>query len=253
MSKRERAFSSSELQEAAGLTYRQINDWDDRGALPNDREGDRGWRKFSLREIFIVMVCNEIHLQFGVPVARLQFVQECMLQDDADHLSAAIQLMSVLGVGVWLMTDLEETFVMGSELEFRNLMEPGYLRAETERGYLFVNLTPLVNRLFEVSDEGETIKPHGRGYEILRELRSQESVRNAAELKVLKAIREGAFDRIEITLDNGNVRTLHKIDHPDISMSIDAFVKEHPYQSLNIAVRQGGVASLERRETERLD
>jgi hypothetical protein len=176
-----------------------------------------------------------------------------MLQDDADHLSAAIQLMSVLGVGVWLMTDLEETFVMGSEIEFRNLMEPGYLRAETERGYLFINLTPLVNRLFELSDEGETIKPHGRGYEILHELGSRESVRNAAELKILEAIREGTFDRIEITLDNGKVRTLHKIDHPDISMSIDAFVKEHPYQSLNIAVRQGGVASLERRETERLD
>lgn len=63
----------------------------------------------------------------------------------------------------------------------------------------------------------------------------------------------GTFDRIGITLDNGKVRTLHKIDHPDISMSIDAFVKEHPYQSLNIAVRQGGVASLERRDAERLD
>jgi hypothetical protein len=84
-------------------------------------------------------------------------------------------------------------------------------------------------------------------------LNGTQKIRNAAELKILEAIREGTFDRIEITLDNGKVRTLHKIDHPDISMSIDAFVKEHPYQSLNIAVRQGGVASLERRDAERLD
>lgn len=253
MSERERAFSSSEVLEAAGLTYRQINDWDDRGALPHDRESERGWRRFSAREIFVLMVMSEIHGRFGVPVSRLGYVRECMLQEEADHLTAAIQLMSWLGVGVWLLTDLEETFVMDSELEFLDLMKLGYFRAENERGYIFLNLTPLVNRLLALANDGETLKPHGRGYEILRELRSRTSIQNDAERKVLEAIRGGDFDRIELTLDDGEVRTLHKIDHPDGSVNVMKILDEHPYQNVTVIKRDGDVVSVERRATERFD
>lgn len=180
MSERERAFSSSEMQQAAGLSYRQINDWDERGAIPSDREGERGWRRFSAREIFVVMVISEIHKRFGVPISRMGFIRECMLQDGANHLAVAIRLMSVVGVGVWLLTDLEETFVMDSELEFQDLMDLGYFRAEDERAYVFMSLTPLVNRFLELAGDGSTLKPHGRGYEIIRELKERATIRSDA-------------------------------------------------------------------------
>ena len=54
-------------------------------------------------------VCNEIRKRFGVPVERLTFVRNFMLQPKADHFREAAELMATLGVGVYLLTDLEDT------------------------------------------------------------------------------------------------------------------------------------------------
>ena len=109
---RERVFSARDVQRASGLTARQLNDWDERGALPHDREGEIGWRRFSIREMFVLVVCAELRSKFGVSVERVKHVQKFMLQDGADHFAAAIRLMGVLGVALWLLTDFEGTFVM---------------------------------------------------------------------------------------------------------------------------------------------
>ena len=48
------------------------------------------------------MVCSEFRRTLGIPVERLKFVKEFMTQDGANHLSAAINLMGFLDVGVWI-------------------------------------------------------------------------------------------------------------------------------------------------------
>ena len=59
-----------------------------------------------------------------------------MMQEGADHLAAAIRLMAH-GLHVFLLTDLKETFVMDSDLEFRDYMELGYFRVEETRPTFF--------------------------------------------------------------------------------------------------------------------
>src|SRR5262245_49642497 len=103
-------YTAADLKRAAGLSYRQINEWDQKGVLPESRIDEAGWRKFSPRDIFALMVCGEIRRQFGVPVETLKWVRTFMQQKGADHLSAAIEIMAQ-GMAVLLMTDLNETFV----------------------------------------------------------------------------------------------------------------------------------------------
>ena len=95
-------YSPKNVHAVTGLTPRQLNDWDERGALPHERKGKEGWHRFSGRDIFALMVCSEFRRTLGIPVERLKFVREFMTQDGANHLSAAINLMGFLGVGVWI-------------------------------------------------------------------------------------------------------------------------------------------------------
>ena len=130
------AFTAKDAKKLAGLSYRQLNDWDARGAVPAERDKEGGWRKFTAKQLFALMICNEIRRLYGTPVERLRFVRFFMMQEGADHLAAAIRLMAE-GFHVFLLTDLKETFVMDSDLEFRDYMELGYFRVEETRPYLF--------------------------------------------------------------------------------------------------------------------
>ena len=247
----DRDYSAADVQRSAGLTYRQLNDWDSRGALPHDRTGERGWRKFSLKEIFILSICNELHTRFGVPLQRLGYVREFMAQPGANHFSAAVDLMSMLGVGVWLLTDLEETFIMDSELEFIDLVQHQFLGGEKDSAYLFLKVNPIVNRILEAT-AGVQIEAHGRGYEILREIHDLTGVRSDAERAVLEAIRSDDASRIEITLKDSSVETIRTTDYPRSSEQLNALLDANDYQKLTIVKRDGQVVSIERQTTEKV-
>jgi hypothetical protein len=60
-------FTACDVYRTAGLSYRQLNNWDLKGVLPNSRRKEAGWRTFSYREVFAIFVCSEIRTRFGVP------------------------------------------------------------------------------------------------------------------------------------------------------------------------------------------
>ena len=123
------------------MTYRQLNDWDSKGALPNQREQSNGWRKFDPRQLFVVLVCSEIRKQFGVPVEKLAWLQKFMLQNDANHFSAAVEMMR-LGLAVLILTDLSDQFEMDSDREIGRLLNFGYCRRDESQSYVLLLVNP---------------------------------------------------------------------------------------------------------------
>jgi len=243
----ERSFTAGDVREAAGLSSRQLNDWDQRRALPEDWRRGEGWRRFSPREVFFLMIASELRRRFGVPVERLGFVREFMLQDGADHLRAAADLMARLGVGVWLLTDLKETFILDSELEFLDLMEHDFFGGEHDSAFLWIKVNPLVNRLLGCLKEPVRIRAHGRGYEILREVREKFGVTTPDEFEVLQLLRSGDYDKVEIALKDGKARTVRAGRHvPEPErQDLAALVQEHGYQTLKVTTRDGRVVAIE--------
>jgi len=201
----ERLYRASDVKRAAGLSYRQLNDWDSKGVLPASREEEANWRRFTPREVFAIMVCAEIRKQFGVPLESLRWVRAFMLQEGADHFRTAVEMIATLGVGVYLLTDLEKTFNMDSELEFADLMQHGYFLPQRPRAYIFLSLNHLVNRLLECLNEPIHLELHGRGHEVMHRVREAMTLANQEELEVLDLLREPGKKRITVQLKDGAI------------------------------------------------
>ena len=243
------SYSSRDVHAVTGLTPRQLNDWDERGALPHERNGKEGWRRFSPRDIFALMVCAEFRRTLGVPVERLKYVKEFMTSDGADHLSAAIQLMDVLGVGIWVMTDFKETFIMDSELEFHDLWRFGHFGADNESTLAFVNVTPLVNKLLGALEDPIELKAHGRGYEILRSLDEMKPTLSTEERLVLDLIRGGEVSKVEVVLRSGDVETIRTTARLEAVADLNQILNGEPYQRLTVSKKDGTVVQVEQELT----
>ena len=183
------------------MSYRQINTWDAKGNLPNQREQEESWRKFSPREIFTIMVCKEIRDRFGTSLESLRYVRTFMLQDGADHLQAAVDLMAY-GFAVFILTDLKKTFVMDSDLEFEDLFHLGYLLGAEDQGYVFIQVNHLVNRLLGCLKRPAALHIHDNFYSAVMQARAEPIVRNEQELVIIRAIRNRDYKRVTLTKKN---------------------------------------------------
>jgi hypothetical protein len=163
-------FLSHDVQAAAGLSSRQQNDWDARGALPHRRSGEEGWRRFSLRELFVLATCAEIRRRFGVRVERLKWVQDFMLKEEVDHLQQAAGVM-LFREAVWLLTDLEKTFLLSPDPKFESLWRHLSFDVRDQSAFVLLNLTPLVDRVLGRLDDDIRLEAHGYGEEELRQIR----------------------------------------------------------------------------------
>ena len=197
-------FTAGDVKKLAGLSYRQLNDWESRGAIPSERPTEGSWRKFSAKELFAVMICSEIRQRYGIPVEKIRYVHDFMMTEKANHLAAAIRLMEY-GLSVYLLTDFAETFMMDSDLDFADLLELGYFRADHPEAFILIRLNDIVNRLLQTLEEPLVLKPHDAFYRIKEEMDAAPTVKTQAELDLLQAVRSRNFDRITITLKDWGI------------------------------------------------
>jgi hypothetical protein len=207
------------------------------------------------RQVFAAFVCAEIGKRFGVPADKFGFIREVMLKPGVDHLREAARLMATLGVGVYLLTDLEETFLVDSEVEFRDLFEMGIFGGDQDAGYILLKLNPIVNRLLGCLKEPIKLESHGAGYQAMRNMRGYAEARGKEEQRLLAALRTGHFEKIEIRLQDGTAKlfkgtTRHKIND---QKEIARLIESHDYQSVTLIRHDGRIVGVEQIQTERLD
>jgi len=244
----ESAFSAGDVRRATGLSSRQLNDWDARGALPHAREGDAGWRRFTSRDIFVLMVCAEMRKRFGVPVDQLKVMKEWMLTGEANHLAAAIEIIGTLGVDVWILTDFDTTFIMDSDLEMHSLFGMGVAGAGND-GFVLLKVNPIVNKLLGALEEPMELAKHGLGYKILAQWHQSSASLSPVEQQVLRLLRDGLYDSIEITLKDGEVERIRQSKRIDASVRVGDLIKSNDYQQIRLNVQDGQVVLLEQAVT----
>jgi hypothetical protein len=63
------SLKARDLLKLAGLTYRQLNDWEHRaGVLEAERATSDGWRRFSWEEALALCICADLRRQFAIPL-----------------------------------------------------------------------------------------------------------------------------------------------------------------------------------------
>ena len=246
----EKPFTAKDAKDLAGLSYRQLNDWDSRDAIPGERKADRSWRKFTPKDLFILMVCAEIRRLYGVPVEKTRYIRNFMAKQDANHFAAAVQMMN-MGLHVFLLTDFAKTFIMDSDLEFLDLMHHGYFRAERTTPFIFLRLNEIVNRLLGLMKDPIELKPNKTVYDS-HFLMHAISVHTQPEMDLLRAVRSGKFDRIEIRVQDGLIRyidTEGDVASEDVESRDDAVNLKHrnEYETLLVNRRDGKIVSARRK------
>lgn len=234
-------FTAGDVKNAAGMSYRQLNDWDAKGTLPGQREEESGWRRFSPREIFSIMVCKEIRDRFGTPLESLKYIQNFMLQDGADHLQAAVDRMRY-GFAVFILTDLKKTFVMDSDLEFEDLFHYGLVRASENQGYIFIQVNHLVNRLLACLEQPAALHIHDAVYEVVKQAQAEPILRNEQEVAILRAIRNRDYKRVILTKRNDEEVLLEveqDLSGSDAAKDLNAVIAEHDFQTLTVSRHAG--------------
>jgi hypothetical protein len=198
-------FRACDVQLAAGLSYRQLNNWDSIGVLPNSRGAALGWRKFSYREVFALAVCSDIRSRFGVSLDALKPLQSYLLREDIDFLGDVRERMTTHLFAFYLLTDLRELFFLIPDVEFESVATRNLLRGDAPAAFILLKINPLLSRILLCLDTPARLKTSHGAYDTFDAKRQEGTVQNEQEREVLRLVREGCFDRISIQLKDGNI------------------------------------------------
>jgi hypothetical protein len=194
-------FTACDARQIAGVTYRQLNDWDVKGALPTQRRRGSGWRKFDPKQFFVVLVCAELRKQFGVPIEKLAWLQKFMLQEGADHFSAAVEMMKH-GLAVLILTDFSHQFDMDADFAIGDLLGMGYCRYDEPQSYVLLLVNPMINKMLAALKEPMRLDISDTAYDALGGAQAATRVRDTAELEVLKLMRQPNISKMTVTPTN---------------------------------------------------
>ncbi len=235
---------AGDIRELVGMSYRQINDWTQRGVIPDNRDSETGWRRFTAREVFMMKVCKEIRDRFGVPVEKLKFVSDSMLEPGVNHFASAIKTIAMLGCALWVITDFESTFFMDSELDIMELADMGYFGGDAKAGLVMVKVSPLVNEFLSARKSPITLPLHGWGREVVRTAYEFAGL-TPEEQKVMALARSPDVKSIEVILKNGKIHRIKETKDFDASSLFEA-MRADDFQKLEIVMRDGNVVSAQR-------
>ena len=239
---RESSFTASDVKAATGMSYRELNKWDKRGALPNSRQSEARWRKFSPKAIFVLMVCSELRKQFNVPLESLKWLKTFMMEEGANHLAAAAEMMSV-GFNVLLLTDFKTAFEMSPDRDVADLLNLGLIRDESPGAFVILKVNPLVNRLLGCLKEPVQFRISEDLYGELRRIGRRVIVQSNDELSILKLLRSGDYSKVVIQLAHGEiVRTDVESEHGALSSAaIINLIEESEFQTVSLTTQSGKV------------
>jgi hypothetical protein len=191
-------FTAADIKKAGGISYRQLNGWDTKGALPRQRGRSSGWRKFDPKQFFVILVCAEFRKQFGVPIEKLAWLQKFMLQDGANHFLAALEMMK-RGLAVLIFTDLSRQFDMDADFAIGDLINMGYCRYDEPQSYVLILVNPIINKMLLALKKPVRLEITAPIYDALSDVKAAMTVRDTAELEVLKLMRQSSISKINIT------------------------------------------------------
>lgn len=243
-------LTASDLQKAAGLSYRQLNSWDEKGVLPESREADEAWRKFTPNDAFIVLIYKELRDQFGVPLETLKRFQNDLLKNDVNYLEQTVHLIGQAGLTVCLLTDLKKNLIIDNDLEISTLFREGLLRNPSAEDYIILRLNPLVNRLFDII--GLPPLPAGAAvYDAILTALNKGAVQSSPEYHLLELVRSKDFRQITVHLKDGQIIQTDTFEELGKKVGSEKellkIIGEKQYQSIAIDLTGGEIIRISRK------
>lgn len=241
-------FKASDLKKSIGLSYRQINTWDSKGALPSQRQSKAGWRRFTAKEVFVMAICKTLRDNFGVPIEKLGFVKLFMLQKNSNHLQYAMKMMHD-GFCVCLLTNLKFAFIMDTDCDVDTLIRLGFLRNDSANHYILLKINPIVNKILAMKNI-PPLKTDNVIYKQWMDEVLDGRPQDENESEVLQLIRNDKFKKVTVHTRNGRVvqaDTEEDIAGDNWEQKLDEIIgviKAKSYQTVTINVHDDKIVRL---------
>ena len=166
----ERSLKASDIKRILGLSYRQLNDWEERGILKSRSkrvlgEKAKGWRRFSIQDLIPLGILMEAK-RLGFPVTKFQkamgtiFLFQFFVFDDFPSV--------VYGIDFLFITNLNDMF-MFHPIDPKDSSEKIELWLPEIRqtdAVVIINMKPIIENIFEKLNAAdfEAIKNPEGGY-----------------------------------------------------------------------------------------
>ena len=244
-SRQKPTFGAKDLKRLAGITYRQLNDWESKGLIPDTREGEAQWRRFTLPQFFGLMVLAELRRRFDVRIEDLRWIGERLLREETKLLYEAAGKISAEGVPLILLTDLKTFFVIDTVTAVADFMASGQFAREPDSAFIMLKLNSLVQKLLAEFGVKMSLEEHGLGFEY----RKDNIPQNPEEEKLLKLLRRADFRKLEVDLQKGEIRliTAEQVIPPDLVPDILGLIKSPGYETLSVVKQDGKITEVRRK------
>lgn len=233
----EPGYKASDVYAVCGLSYRQLNDWEERGALPESKDRGAKWRKYSLHDLFVIMVLVELKKQFNTPIEKLKFVKSHLTRQGDSRLNALLFQVAGNGISQWLLTDFDQAFVLDSEFEIQEMFDRAYFHSDKQAAYVLLNVTPIIQKIGKVLVEKDIAFPNT--------LHNALQERKEREAEVLKHVRNNAIKKVEIMINDGSIKTVRVTQKRSINSIHEELKKEHDFQKITYYTQDGKIVEVD--------
>lgn len=242
----------------APLSYRQINELSKDAVLRDDRENEKGWRKFSFLGLVFLHVVAELK-SYGVRHEQLKQLTDCFFKEPQPNTpeEEISKMVAELSVGCTLLgVEIVLAFYPDGNVAFYDpanysLLHKGMM-GKVPTSYIHIRLNNIVNKIRK--DVGMPEIP-------ITSSVSQEYVKSRVlgltekEGKLLEIVRNASYKTLRIKKKDGDTLVIHAERSGGEKITGDDFeklLKEKAYQTVTATNRDGKVVNLKVEETIKL-
>lgn len=207
------------------ITYRQLNSWEDQGLLNSEREGGKGWRRFSVMDAIWVKIIYELR-EFGFPLEKIKAAKESLshLSENCGVNMPFLEFYTAFAIGnkmpVILLVFKDGVAIPANLTQYKIANQ--YLGVEN---HLQINLNDLIQGLFPEVD----LKP-----QYLNEIPV-----TVQEAELLAFIRVAEYEKIEIRYQNGQMAIISGTERINATRLIGDIIREQSYGEIKVVKSDG--------------
>jgi hypothetical protein len=230
------------------LSYRQIQELEKVGLQKSERSSKKDWRKYTLQDIVCFLIIGKLK-DYGFNFSQLKIVVSFLYETDIElalvdkhmPLIEALTISAFGGIPIYLLcTDTDVLGIFDSPSYDAFTKNP---QSEARESYLVINVTSIFGDELKTLDKRFSVNDSSDIYSAANQL-------SDAEKLVIKAIRNGSYNSVEVVMKNGKVRHLNlKKAVPNkqgglTEKEIIALVANRQFGSITVHVEGGKIVNL---------
>lgn len=219
------------------ISYRVINHWESEGLLNFTRSSDKGWRKYSIIDLFWIKIIVGLR-EFGYPLELIKIVKNNLSRDSDTHGSDFPILEYYINLAFSRIPCLLLVFENGeaepvTHTEYRNSLDL----------HLVANCLQLsLNRIAQSMLPYHDLSPKSDSAVSL----------SREEAEIVYLIRTSEFKEVLITGKNGKIEKIDVTEEFTRKEKLVDLIHAQKYQDITIVVADGKIVSTKRKIKKRL-